>query len=390
MIGFKKVSALLSTSQLIRCLTHASYAPLWLSLFVIFAGKLVEGLTTPSAVPEQYVSTVTECSVPDSTDTFWETAEANTASYSNGVQWLPDYALDVANAPLTLVANNSATAAIQTVPTVQSMVIPEHIKSLPKPKTALTSSVVEHLPTTKTGMRTLVKPQAIAVEAVTEPTNTLTLAVSSNGELGLTQKIRQWLRARSAAAWPLFGMLFSLWMVIAPGVKLRKFLRKVPKSKNMDTFELLECKKEHDVSIAYLLTYIIPLTAFDFMSFTGVFNFFIFYCLIVTVSIRRKLVYFNMWLEFEHWNVYRVSLQVAEGSRKLNEVLLFSQRDLNQLTSRWINLRELSSQGYLDPLPALSVSDYADPFKVDPDELAEVSENARAESETAKDGLKPG
>ncbi|MBQ9273746.1 MAG: hypothetical protein IJ228_02960 [Succinivibrio sp.] len=175
---------------------------------------------------------------------------------------------------------------------------------------------------------------------------------------------------------PRIGFVLSLFMLVVPPLLMFYFINGCRRRPNEeDLFLLQEVRKEQDVTVVYLLAYILPLTAFNVTSSTGVITFLIFIFLIGIVSIRRRLFYFNIFLELRGYNLYKATLVTAGKTTAYPDVFIISKQELlthyspaenhtntsNRLekvsvsTARehWLDLHYLSPCAYFDPRPGI-------------------------------------
>lgn len=88
------------------------------------------------------------------------------------------------------------------------------------------------------------------------------------------------------------------------------------KNKNDDTYQeyiLISAKEEKTISVEFLLSYILPLFAFDFTKWQEVVLFMIFYLTLGWLTIKHNRFTVNLILEFLGYRVYECVIKNADS-----------------------------------------------------------------------------
>jgi hypothetical protein len=111
-------------------------------------------------------------------------------------------------------------------------------------------------------------------------------------------------------------------------------------------YTLVSAKEEKIISIEYLLTYILPLVAFDFGKWDGVILFLIFFIILGYLCIKHNFLTLNIVLDFAHYNMYNCTLKNEDNIEIVLSVL--SHRKLNGEHGTSIELKSLNNEISLD------------------------------------------
>lgn len=113
-------------------------------------------------------------------------------------------------------------------------------------------------------------------------------------------------------------IMLTLIIVILPlsVFVMISFLRK-KETEAGEPYEIVNAKQEKGLTSEFLLSYILPLFAFDFTEWKSVVLFWIYFLILAFLCIRNDNVYANLVLEKMHYKFYECDL-------------LYSARDLNK------------------------------------------------------------
>ena len=119
--------------------------------------------------------------------------------------------------------------------------------------------------------------------------------------------------------------------------------------KNDDNFEKYAIKsayEEKSITVEYLLSYILPLFAFDFTTWEGVVLFAIFFATLGFLCIKHSLFCVNIVLELFNYSFYRCEL-VNEDNITISKVVI-SKAKLRGKVKREICTKALNNEYFLD------------------------------------------
>lgn len=112
------------------------------------------------------------------------------------------------------------------------------------------------------------------------------------------------------------------------------------------TLTIQEAKESKTVTAEFLLSYILPLFAFDFMQWDEVIKFLIFFIIFGYLCIRHNNFSVNIILELMHYRMYDCSLMNADGKEVDRTVI--SKNILSTSKGKDIQVKILNNEYYLD------------------------------------------
>lgn len=107
-----------------------------------------------------------------------------------------------------------------------------------------------------------------------------------------------------------------------------------------------EVKESKTITADFLLSYILPLFAFDFTQWDEVVKFLIFFLMFGFLCVRHNNFSVNIVLEFMHYRMYECSLMNADG--KEVERTIISKNILSTSKGKDIRVKILNNEYYLD------------------------------------------
>ena len=84
-------------------------------------------------------------------------------------------------------------------------------------------------------------------------------------------------------------------------------------TKNQQEYRIIVAKEEKTITAEYLLSYILPLFAFDFTVWDEVILFLVFFSVFAFLSIRHNHFSVNILLELMHYRFYSCKLENEDG-----------------------------------------------------------------------------
>lgn len=111
-------------------------------------------------------------------------------------------------------------------------------------------------------------------------------------------------------------------------------------------YTIRSVKEKKIITAEYLLSYILPLFAFDFTRWDSVVLFLVFYVTLGFICIRHSYFGANIVLETAHYSFYECSLENEDGI--LVERTIVSNRKLNGRSTERVVLRALNNDYSLD------------------------------------------
>lgn len=112
------------------------------------------------------------------------------------------------------------------------------------------------------------------------------------------------------------------------------------------TLTIQEAKESKTITAEFLLSYILPLFAFDFAQWDEVIRFLIFFIILGYLCIRHNNFSVNIILELMHYRMYDCSLMNADGKEVDRTVI--SKNILSTSKGKDIQVKILNNEYYLD------------------------------------------
>ncbi len=127
------------------------------------------------------------------------------------------------------------------------------------------------------------------------------------------------------------SIIIILIVVLISVVKFESFIRKRRTSPN-DRAVIKTAKKEKSLSTEYLLSYILPLIAFDFGNLRDVIIFLIFFFVLAFLCIRNSNIYTNIYLEFRRYKIFTCNIErtIMDKATLFENCFVLSKNDLEQ------------------------------------------------------------
>ncbi len=113
-----------------------------------------------------------------------------------------------------------------------------------------------------------------------------------------------------------------------------------------ETYRLIVAKEQKAITSEYLLSYILPLFAFDFTKWDQVVLFLIFFGVLGYLCVKHNYFSVNIILEFARFKFYECRLVNDDGVEI--QSLLLSDRKLNSLHGHDISLKPINNEIKLD------------------------------------------
>ena len=114
----------------------------------------------------------------------------------------------------------------------------------------------------------------------------------------------------------------------------------------MYTLTIQDAKESKTITAEFLLSYILPLFAFDFTQWDEVVKFLIFFLIFGYLSIRHNSFSVNIILEIMHYRMYDCSLMNADG--KAVDRTVISKNILSTSKGKDIEVKIFNNEYYLD------------------------------------------
>lgn len=117
----------------------------------------------------------------------------------------------------------------------------------------------------------------------------------------------------------MLGMIFSIIVILGS-------LKIVAREHGM-SYRIINAQQEKGMSSEFLLSYILPLFAFDFTQWDGTIMFFIYYGILMFLCVRNNNVYANLLFEVLNYKFYSCELQwIAEPDTPFTQAMIISKK----------------------------------------------------------------
>ena len=110
--------------------------------------------------------------------------------------------------------------------------------------------------------------------------------------------------------------------------------------------KIVAATEEKSITAEYLLSYILPLFAFDFTQWSQVILFLIFYLTLGFLCIRHNYFSVNIILEIANFRFYTCTVENEDGMNKERRIL--SHRRLNGCIGETLYLKSINNEYKLD------------------------------------------
>lgn len=114
------------------------------------------------------------------------------------------------------------------------------------------------------------------------------------------------------------------------------------------TYKVIDAKQEKGITSEFLLSYVLPLFAFDFTRWDGVVQFLIYFIVLAFLCYRNNNVYANIILELKKYKFYDCELIWSpEPNRKPIQAMVLSKNNLHSQKGNTIEIATLNKPFYL-------------------------------------------
>jgi hypothetical protein len=131
-------------------------------------------------------------------------------------------------------------------------------------------------------------------------------------------------------------------------IGIEKFIHKRNNSLN-DKALITAAHKESALSVQYLLSYIVPLIAFDFGKLKDIIIFLLFFLTLAFLSIRNNNIYTNIYLEFRKYKIYTCNIEriIMDNVISYEDCFVLSKDDLQQYINEEITYWDFDTKHYI-------------------------------------------
>ena len=123
---------------------------------------------------------------------------------------------------------------------------------------------------------------------------------------------------------------------------MKRWLKRAGKSAS-EELVVVEAKENKTISAEYLLSYILPLFAFDFKTWHSVILFSVFFCTLSFVCVRHNHISLNIVLEIMGYSQYECLLKKEDVETEISRIVLTKVR-LNTWRGRLVKVNHLNNE----------------------------------------------
>ncbi|NIZ41567.1 hypothetical protein PVA45_08600 (plasmid) [Entomospira entomophila] len=117
-------------------------------------------------------------------------------------------------------------------------------------------------------------------------------------------------------------------------------------SQEPTSFVIKEIKPLKTITSEYLLAYVLPLFVFDFSNLVRIIQFFVYFLLLMILSIRNNNVYANIILELKGYKFYECILSYNNSVNR-NYIVISNDNDFMIKENTWKRFSKLAPDVYL-------------------------------------------
>lgn len=146
-------------------------------------------------------------------------------------------------------------------------------------------------------------------------------------------------------------LIFTITILLLISIiSLDNFLKNKKVENNKPTCKILEAKHSSNLTADFILSYILPMIAFNFTSLLDVILFLIYFCVLAFVCIRNNNVYINFLFEVKGYRMYNCKLQCIRANTNVeySDCLVLSKKHLDSEINRNIEYWDFENKIYID------------------------------------------
>lgn len=138
----------------------------------------------------------------------------------------------------------------------------------------------------------------------------------------------------------LLGLIISMFVIIVSIKNLTKV--------TFRNYKIIDASQEKGITSEFLLSYILPLFAFDFTKWDSVITFIIYFLILAFLCIRNNNVYANLFFEIKNYKFYNCELVWAsEPTTSPIQVIAISNKNLCANKGNTVKIASLNKPFYL-------------------------------------------
>lgn len=127
-----------------------------------------------------------------------------------------------------------------------------------------------------------------------------------------------------------------MFLTISSFIGLTKHIKAIKKISFPQKYIIKNAKRQKILSSEYLLSYIIPLIAFDFTNTSNIFLFFLYIVILGYLCVKNYNIYTNIILEIKGYSFFVCDIEFCLSTNKIvkENVLIISRTDIIRLNGQ--------------------------------------------------------
>ena len=137
------------------------------------------------------------------------------------------------------------------------------------------------------------------------------------------------------------AIIIGILLIISIVVVFIKFKHRG--HENAFIYEICEAKEKKMITVDFILSYVVPLMAFDFTDLKGIMLFLIFFVTFGYLIVKHNIFNANILLELFNFSYYECTLTTKDCKSGVPTTII-SRRPLNSMLGETISVRSLSNE----------------------------------------------
>lgn len=131
---------------------------------------------------------------------------------------------------------------------------------------------------------------------------------------------------------------------------INKTIRDQENSTNKPNGTIKQARRANKLSAEFLLAYILPMIAFDYVTWKGIVLFLIYFCVLSFLCVRNNNVYTNIFFELKDYKMYECDIEckILDKTFEYTNCLVMSKQNLVQALPRKIKYFDFDNYIYIE------------------------------------------
>ena len=168
-----------------------------------------------------------------------------------------------------------------------------------------------------------------------------------NTELSFVCNLKRFLASNYLLLMTLVIINIVTWISI---FKLNKFLLNKNTEESKPIAKIIRAQHGRNLIADFILSFILPMIAFDFTDLLGLLLFLIYFSTLAIVCIRNNNVYINIYFELRGYKMYSCSIECTRANNKVvfEDSIVISKSDLTAKINQTLNYWDFDNKIYVD------------------------------------------